>query len=76
MSVTALTVDELREELHQDGRDWWICRCGRPLADHSMRTIPNTGGREYVCWRLENGRFQPVTLPELDYTPEKGVHRP
>lgn len=41
-----------------------------------MRTIPNTGGREYVCGQRESGRFEPVTLPDLDYSPEKGLHRP
>lgn len=69
-------VDELRGELHEVGRDWWVCRCGRDMTDHSMRTVPNTGGREYVCSRRESGRYEPVTLPDLDYTPEKGLHRP
>lgn len=69
-------VDVIRDEMREVGRYWWVCRCGRDMTDHSMRTVPNTGGREYVCGRRESKRFEPVTLPELDYTPEKGLHRP
>lgn len=71
-----MSVDELRTRLHEDGRDWWVCRCGRHLDRHSNRTVPNTGGREAVCSMRESGRFEPVTLPELNYSFDKGVHKP
>lgn len=75
MSAAASTVAELREEFHQAGLDWWVCKCGRKLYEHSTRTIPSTGGREHVCSLRESGRFEPVTLPVLDYSHEKGLHR-
>lgn len=62
--------------LHEHGQDWWVCRCGRKLWDHSARTIPNTGGKEHTCGLTETHRFEPVTLPALDYSHEKGLHRP
>lgn len=71
-----MSVDELRERLRADGRFWGDCRCGQPLDRHSRRTIPNTGGHEYVCALTASGRFEPLTLPELDYDPQKGLHRP
>jgi hypothetical protein len=71
-----VSVDELREAFKADGIDWFICRCGRPLYDHSQRTIPSTGGREHVCGSTSSGRFEPRTLPVLDYSNEKGLHRP
>jgi hypothetical protein len=70
------TLAELRQELHDAGLDWWVCRCGRPLYEHSARTIPSTGGREHVCGTTQSGRYEPVTLPVLDYSQEKGLHRP
>ena len=76
MSATATkTVDELRQELHEAGLDWWVCQCGRKLYEHGTRTIPSTGGREHICGRRESGRFEPVTLPVLDYSHEKGLYR-
>ena len=53
---------------------WWLCRCGRKVYEHSYRTVPNTGGREIVCTRLESGRFE-CADPELDYSPEGGLKR-
>lgn len=72
------TIDATRERLaaKTPPRHWWVCRCGRHLDRHSARTIPSTGGREYVCSLTKTGRYEPETLPELDYTPEKGVHKP
>lgn len=71
-----MSVDELRVMLHETGKDWWVCRCGKTIDRHSMRTIPSTGGREYVCGKTATGRYEPATLPQLDYTPERGLHRP
>lgn len=71
-----MSVEELDRKLRADGRRWWICRCGRPMYLHSMRTRPNTGGREHVCGKLPTGRFEPETLPLLDYSHEKGLHAP
>lgn len=71
-----MTVAALREEFHAAGIDWWVCRCGRALYQHSQRTIPSTGGREHVCGLTRSGRFEPVTLPHLDYSHEKGLHKP
>lgn len=70
-----MSVDELRREFHDAGIDWFVCRCGRKLYEHSSRTIPNTGGKENVCGSTQSGRFEPRTLPHLDYSFEKGLHR-
>lgn len=70
------SVDELRDTLRAQGRFWGNCRCGRPLGRHSRRKIPNTGIDEYTCGKTASGRFEPVTLPLLDYNPQKGLHRP
>ena len=53
---------------------WWVCQCGRLVYDHSIRTVPNTGGREYVCTETASGRFEP-TDPAFDYAPETGLTR-
>lgn len=54
-----------------EGPAWWVCRCGRKLYEHSMRTVPNTGGREYVCTLTASGRAEPQT--GQDYGPESGL---
>jgi hypothetical protein len=69
-------LDALRDRLRSEGRFWGDCRCGRPLDRHSRRQIPNAGISEYVCAETDSGRYEPVTLPELDWTPGNGVHRP
>lgn len=51
---------------------WYICKCGRPLYEHSSRTVPNRGGREYVCMSTESGRFE-VWDGKHDYDPEYGL---
>lgn len=76
MAAVQATVDELRDQLKAQGRAWYMCLCGRRIYEHAQRTIPSTGGREYICALRPTGRFEPVTLPELDYSLEKGVHRP
>lgn len=38
---------------------WWICKCGLKLYEHSYRTIPSTGGKEYPCSGTKSGRFEP-----------------
>jgi hypothetical protein len=53
---------------------WVSCRCGRPLYEHGMRTVPSTGGRELVCTLTPSGRFEPRD-PGLDYHPEYGLVR-
>lgn len=75
-TVVAESVDELREQPRADGRFWGDCRCGRPLDRHSRRKVPNAGIEEYTCGLTDSGRYEPVTLPELDYTPARGLHRP
>lgn len=69
-------VAELRERLRAEGRFWGDCRCGKPLDRHSRHKIPNAGIEEYLCVDTVSKRFEPVTLPELDYNPQKGLHRP
>lgn len=67
---------ELRLALHAEGRDWWVCRCGRPLDKHSRRKVPNAGIDEYTCADTVSGVFESETLPELAYVCGKGVHIP
>lgn len=53
-------------------KPWWFCKCGRKVYDHSMRTVPNTGGREYVCSLTESGRFECANGTH-DFHPEYGL---
>lgn len=71
-----MSVDELRDQFRQEGIAWFTCRCGRKIYEHGQRTIPNTGGKEHVCARTQSGRFEPRTLPVLDYSNERGLHKP
>lgn len=67
---------ELRERLIAAVRPWWVCRCGRMMDRHSRRKVPNAGIEEYVCGATSSGRFEPLTMPELDYNPQAGLHVP
>ena len=51
---------------------WWVCKCGRKVYEHGMRTVPNTGGREYVCSLTDSGRFE-CADGYRDFSPEGGL---
>lgn len=84
-SFTWITLDELEDadavlDMDLGGQTpvtsgpWWVCRCGRKLYEHAGRTVPGTGGREYVCSFNRSGRFEPADRT-LEYGPEIGLWR-
>lgn len=54
------------------GRRWWVCRCGRPLYEHSRRKPPSTPAPEYTCARTPSERFESETL-RVAYDPNEGL---
>ena len=56
-------------------KSWWICVCGRKLYEHGVRTVPNTGGKEYVCAQSGTGRFKSETSPDFVYDNQAGLSR-
>lgn len=53
--------------------EWWRCRCGRPLYEHSRRRVPNAGHFEYPCPLTASGRFESSTLPAYGYDCNNGL---